>query len=197
LLASSPWKKLAVSGKACLSTFAPTRTRISGLSHGDCYNSHSHILRSLDQETATEEEPAEPAASKLDVTPTRHGRTTRAVQPTRTGNCLSVLQRARPSTVPDDDLTLIAGARWLLTYTIGLVGKPCRKSTVSVLLAWIHVVSRKCGSWPSNTIIDYPSYCLLSLVLLFAQFSMQQLCSTTTMLISLSRCHHGASSIHS
>jgi hypothetical protein len=86
---------------------------------------------SLDQETATEEERAEPAASNSTLP--KSATTERLEQCNLQGLeiALSVLQRARPSTVPDDDSTLSQGKGGSWTYTIGLVGKPSAgKSTV-------------------------------------------------------------------
>jgi predicted esterase len=89
---------------------------------------------SSDQEKATDQEQSEPAASNS-VLP-------KPVTAERLEQCnlqgleiaLSVLQRARPSTVPDDDSTLSQGKGGSWTYTIGLVGKPSAgKSTVSVM----------------------------------------------------------------
>jgi predicted esterase len=91
---------------------------------------------SLDQETTTDQEQSEPAPDNL----AGNSSLPKPATAERLEQCnlqgleiaLSVLQRARPSTVPDDS-TLPQGKGGSWAYTIGLVGKPSAgKSTVSV-----------------------------------------------------------------
>jgi hypothetical protein len=91
---------------------------------------------SLDQEKTTDQEQSEPAADNFASNSTlpKPATAERLEQCNLQGLeiALSVLQRARPSTVPDDS-TLSQGKGGSWTYTIGLVGKPSAgKSTVSV-----------------------------------------------------------------
>ena len=91
---------------------------------------------SLDQGTTTDEEQSEPVAENFASSSTlpKPATAERLEQCNLQGLeiALSVLQRARPSSVPDD-LTLSQGKGGSWTYTIGLVGKPSAgKSTVSL-----------------------------------------------------------------
>lgn len=138
---------------------------------------------SLDQEKATDEEHSEPSADNFASISTlpKSATAERLEQCNLQGLeiALSVLQRARPSTVPDDS-TLSQGKGGSWTYTIGLVGKPSAgKSTVSLLPGFISYREMKLLCLPRLS-----THISLSLI----SFSMRQppLRDSVTMLITLS-----------
>jgi predicted esterase len=138
---------------------------------------------SLDQEDTSDQEESEPAAGNLASSSTLP----KAATAERLEKCnlqgleiaLSVLKRARPSTVPDDS-TLSQGKGGSWTYTIGLVGKPSAgKSTVSVnITGFVPYRDKSCCVY---ILIDYQS-CSLSFCFhsFWSVFQCgDRLCSTT------------------
>jgi predicted esterase len=142
---------------------------------------------SLDQETATDEEQSEPSASSSTLPKPATAERLEQCNLQGLEIALSVLQRARPSTVPDDS-TLSQGKGGSWTYTIGLVGKPSAgKSTVSVMPGFVSYRQRTLSclapllTVPLSRLLSFSFHSLVS-------FSMRQppLLDNVMMLTTLS-----------